>query len=216
MPTRTLAGELVTTTGVPVRDMNVTLRETGESQVTDNLGAFSFETPFSVNSFTLEIGNDEEKGSVAVDVLENDSPAISVSLVLNEESKRITASNVQIWGRIIGECDQYFENRPVIRQSVGVSGSVTCTLRFFVSGDGKRLERVSSELQVRSCDVRKWRPIISGSTGFGLNAGFGDIEFPFIDDREHCEYRLIVPTGKRGKLLAIYLHTFTLQSLEED
>lgn len=211
--TRKLAGQVATTEGNPVGEANITLLETGDSTTTDGRGFFTLGIPLATSDLTLEVLKDELRSSVVLQDIDSDATTIDVSLTVDEERNQITASSIQVWSRIVGDCDRYFENRAIIRQSVVVSRPLACTMRFFVSGDGKRLERAVGEIQVRACNATTWRTIAKGATGFGVDAGLGDIQFTFIDDKRNCEYRVAAPLDSNQKnVLYVYLETLTYQS----
>lgn len=211
--TRKLAGQVATKDGAPLSNAHVTLLETGNSTTTDRLGFFTLGAPLTTSDLTLEVAKGGLRNSVVLRDINIEATTIDVSLTVDEDRNEITASSIQVWSRVVGDCDRYFENKAIIRQAVVVSRPLVCTMRFFVSGDGRRLERVAGEIQVRACNSNKWRTIAEGATGFGVNAGFGDIEFTFIDDRRNCEYRVAAPLGLNQKnTLYIYLETLTYQS----
>lgn len=210
--TRSLEGAIRTSDGKPVANADVVIIDTGDSTRTDADGKFSVPAPLSTEQLTIEVSSNNFSRNVNLNNIENDATAINVSITIDENSNSIDVSNIQLWSRITGDCDRYFENRPIIRQSVKVDRALQCTMRFFVSGNGRRLERIRGEIQVRACNSHRWRAIADGQTGAGLNAGFGDIEFTFIDNNRNCEYRVVAPSDGAVSPLSVYLATLTLQS----
>ena len=210
--TRMLGGRVINPNGTPIVGAEIMLLETGESTRSNELGVFSLDAPLLTEQLTLEITSGDLVRSVTLTELDKESTTIEVSVTVDTQSNQISVTNIQVWSRIIGDCDRYFENRAIIRQSVPLTKPLICTMRFFVSGDGKRLERVRGEIQVRSCQSDTWRSIAKGSTGFGINAGFGDINFTFIDNKRNCEYRIIAPVDSEGSTPGVVLlQTLTLQ-----
>jgi hypothetical protein len=44
------------------------------------------------------------------------------------------------------------------------------------------------------------------------NRGIGQVDFPFIDDEQHCIYRIVAPAGVSGlEELERRIHTLTYQ-----
>lgn len=211
---RTLEGQILDVSDKPLTDASVTVLDTGDSTSTDSHGNFQIAAPESQTEITLEVESGALKNSVTLTNIDPDASSIRVALTADPQRNTITATNLQVWSRIVGDCDRYFENRAIIRQSNKIPNKhLSCTMRFFVSGDGDRLERVPGAMEVRACDQTNWRPIASGMTGFGINAGVGDIQFTFIDDRRNCEYRVVAPAGDAdAKSQYIYLQTLTLQT----
>lgn len=210
---RTLMGSVTVAAGIPVSGATVTDLGSGNTTETDATGAFSLQVAVDQGPLTLQIDSGSTSRSVQIGDVSSEAPALQVQINLDATNQVDLTSNISIWARIVGGCDQFFENREVIRQSNPVTGAISCTLKFFASGNGERLERIPAEIEVRACNQTKWRPIASGSTGFGINAGVGQIEFTFIDNQRNCEYRLAAPHNlPNTKELFVYIATATLQS----
>ena len=210
---RTLVGTVRTTTNEPVAGATVTLIDNGDSTTTDAAGSFALALDEKTDQVTLEIQSNEITGQVEVGALDTNATKVSVDLTINTARGIITAKNIQVWAKIVGLCDPYFENLPIIRQSNTIPGTVECTTKFFASGDGARLSNIPAAVQVRPCGSRKWTTIAEGETGTGINAGVGQMRFVFADDLNHCEYRVVAPYNVTGvEELSILIQTLTLQS----
>lgn len=211
--TRTVAGVVKTINATPVSNARVTILQTGDFSITDSSGNFSIETEQTTGNITLEIVTETFSVEAEVSEIDDAASSVSVEITVDPTSSTAAISDIHIWARMVGSCDIYFENRTIIRQSNKVpQQGVDCVLKFFASGDGQRLERIPGAIQVRACDSKKWSTIAEGSTGFGLNAGVGQIEFRFKDSESTCEYRVAAPYEVRGiKPLYVYISTFTLQ-----
>jgi hypothetical protein len=209
---RTLVGRLRDSAGSPLAG-TVTLLETGDSATVDSLGSFVLGLPEDPQALTLEVDSGGTTANLTLDPIDAEVTTVKVDLTLDRERGIVSASNFHVWSRIVGDCDRYFENQPVIRQSVVLDRPLTCTMRFFVSGDGQRLERVPAAIQVRACSESRWRTIATGKTGVGLQAGVGEIDFTFIDDPRNCEYRVAAPFNvEQTDPVFVYLASLTLQS----
>ena len=209
---RSLEGKVISTEAQPLANVGVTLLETGDTDITDANGRFTLPLPETESAVNLEVATPEFTQRVSLAPADPDAISVSVALTVDQKNQSVSAKYINVWARIVGACDFYFENRMVIRQSNAVKGPLSCILRFFASGDGQKLARIHGEIEVRSCNSHTWRPIADGSTGFGVNAGVGEIPFTFIDNERNCEYRLAAPRGYAGQQeLYVYISTFTLQ-----
>ena len=210
---RNIQGSVIEADGAPVANATVTDLGSGVSTATDGSGAFSIIVSVDQGPVRLQVDANSTSRTVSIGDISNEAPALQVTINLSAQNDSDLTSNISIWARIVGSCDQFFENKQVIRQSNPVVGEVICTLKFFASGNGKRLERTAATIEVRACDQRRWRPIAFGKTGVGHDAGVGQIEFTFIDNERNCEYRLGAPHDVAGtNELFVYIATATLQN----
>lgn len=210
---RTISGSIETVDSVPVGDAKVILLETGDSTMTDSLGKFTLTTESEEETLTLEIEKGSLKIQAGVDEIEKDASSVDVSIRVNTITSIAEVSSIHIWGRIVGACDIYFENKTIIRQSNKVPArGVSCTAKVFASGDGKKLLNIPVGIQVRSCSSNTWRTIARGTIGVGV----GQIPFTFIDSEKNCEYRIAAPYENQKEPLYIYISSFTLQNYEKD
>lgn len=212
---RTLNGVLLDADGRPLA-ATITLQETGDSVQVSGTGNFTLLLPEGALQPTLEVSTDGNSSQLKLSSIESDAISVYVTLKLDSSMNVMQVSNYNVWARIVGDCDRYFENRAVIRQSVTLNRPVSCTIRFFASGDGRRLDRVPGAIQVRACKEKIWRTIAQGLTGFGQSAGVGEIDFTFIDNRRNCEYRVVAPFEQPGvQSIYVYLSTLTLQRSDQ-
>ena len=210
---RNLTGSVLREDGQPAAQATVTDLGSGASTETDDSGAFSIVVTVDQGPVKLQIDSDSTSRTVSIGDVSSEAPALQVTIDLGSEGSSDQPRNISIWARIVGACDQFFENKETIRQSNPIAGEMICTLKFFASGDGKRLERTPATIEVRACNQRRWRPIAFGKTGAGVDAGVGQIEFTFIDNERNCEYRLGAPHDLAGSdELFVYITTATLQS----
>lgn len=210
---RTVMGSVSQDNGAAVAKAVITDLASGNTTQTDQTGAFSILVSVEQGPVTLQVDSGNTSRTVSIGDVSSEAPALQVNINLSADNASQQTDNISIWARVVGACDQFFENKEVIRQSNPVNGETSCTLKFFASGNGKRLERVPATIEVRACNQRRWRPIAFGQTGVGLEAGVGQIEFTFIDNQRNCEYRLGAPHEVAGtKELYVYIATATLQS----
>lgn len=214
---RIITGTVTVENEEPLEGASVTIVETGDSDITDNNGEFEIETELESENFRLQVQKDKIDTTIEVSGVDSETNNLALHISLETQENIGSISTLEVWARMVGECDAFFENHPRIRQSVAVpSGGLDCTLKFFASGDGKRLERVPAEIEVRSCNgnSENWKRIAIGTTGVGRDAGVGQINFHFIDNKENCLYRLRAPVEISGvKPVTIFIDSFTFQRM---
>ncbi len=211
---RTFRGS-VRSVGAPVANVRVSLVETGATSVTDAEGKFSLQANLPSDSATLGLIAAEGQAEQFVDVpIDNpDSTVISVDISLDAQKLVESVSRFYMWARVVGECARYFDNQEIIRQKRKTPPELPCTMRFFVNGGVTPLENIPGAMQVRSCDSTLWRPLATGATGRGAEAGVGEIDFTFIDNERNCEYRIVAPFDVPPlPELSVLLQTLTLTS----
>jgi len=217
---RVVSGSVRSLDDLPVTDATVTILETGDSTVTDEAGNFQIQAATLPETILIEVESGDLTAQSTVANFDDQTEAIQVIVTVDSEDPEPSvqpASNISVWSRIVGACRNNFLNGLVIRQNTPINGSTTCTMKFFASGDGKKLERLPAEMQVRACGSTEWTTLAQGRTGFGINAGVGQIPFTFIDDPEHCEYRLAAPINSSiSEPIFIYVSTFSLEDEEDE
>jgi hypothetical protein len=212
--TRTIVGRVTTGSGEAVAGATITVLETSESAVTDDMGQYFLRSELPTEGFQLEVSTPDFSATTGVAPVDDEVTQVVVDITLEPETQTASVSNVNTWGRIEGECEKFFDNDEIIRQSTEVEGPIACTFKFFVSGDGLPLSRARGVVQVRACDSEIWFTIAEGRTGTRKEIGVGQIEFTFQDDFEHCEYRLVAPFETPGLPQGfISLQTLTLQEI---
>ncbi|MCC6219948.1 MAG: carboxypeptidase regulatory-like domain-containing protein [Deltaproteobacteria bacterium] len=212
-------GTITSAKNGPLPNISVTIAETGETATTDESGQFSIETSSISGDVELLVEGETEQGSISETVVVEDVPAepatISVELEVNENSNLIVVEGVEVRAKIVGTCDFFFENRRVIRQTNAAPQGVECTAKIWLSQNSVPLPGLGFAIQVRSCsEDASWITLGKGTTRTsGDSIGIGQIDFNFIDDSEHCVYRIIAPLDEPLFPEVIHeIHTFTKQS----
>lgn len=212
---RSITGRIARSDDTPVVSASIELIQTGDIAITDNDGMFLLLTDFSGPDGTLKVTDQDASTLVPLPNVESDSINLKIDITLEAGNGELNATSVQSWAKIVGACDIYFENNERIRQANKVPKNTQCTVKFFVSGDGERLERISGAIEVRACDSNDWDLVSIGETGIGTGAGVGQISFIYKDDKRHCEYRIGAPFGyDHYEPIYTYIDTFTLQKLK--
>lgn len=211
---RIITGTIVESNDLPVEGATVTIVETGESDLSDQNGEFQIETQSENANLQLQVQKDDFDTTIEVNDLDQETNNLNLEISIETQENIASVSTLEVWARIVGECDQFFENRPRIRQSVAIrEGGMDCTLKFFASGDFQRLERVPAVIEVRACSGGEWRRIAAGTTGVGLNSGAGQIDFYYEDNQENCLYRLRAPIEIPGvKPVKVFIDSFSFQN----
>jgi hypothetical protein len=192
---KSILGNIVLETGAPLNGAEVVVAETGDAGLTDANGDFAIVTRSDLTKINLLIEKDELKTSAELSGLDSNSSEVKVNLKVRPQGDAalVSVGYLEIWARITGNCQKYFSNKKIIEQKKNVPEDLSCTLRFFASGDGRPLARIRGQIEVRSCNSDNWRKLVNGLTGTGPNIGFGDLNFNFIDNKRNCVYRLIAP-----------------------
>ncbi len=208
---RTLSGTVTQSEGEPVENAVVTIEETGESDLTDENGQFEIGTDLVTDSYNIQIEGEDLNTTVSVDTVSEETQNVQVDIGLDNSNSISSISSIQISAKIVGTCSSYFDNSSRIHQSVGIAEDLNCTIKFFASGDLENQEEIPAVLEVSSCDGLTWKEIARGATGVGRRSGVGQIGFTFIDDSEHCLYRLSAPAGNEQSSVEIFIDTFSYQ-----
>ena len=203
--------------GQPVEGATVTVLETGDSAITDANGSFEIPVSESLENYTLEIQYQNSTQQVPVSSSSSDSiinVEIDVDDIENNPPPPLEVKEIQLAGKIVGICDQYFENKKVIRQSNSAPQGVECTAKVNITSESKAVGGVRFAVQHRNCDAKsKWNTDAVSETSVKYSPGTGQLQFKFFDDQTHCHYRIIAPFETEGiKTQSILIETFTAQT----
>ena len=215
---KSILGNILLEDGRPLDGADVTVIETGDSAITDSDGNFLIAAASSDSSLSLLIEKGEIHASAELTGLDSNAGTVQVQLTVKPQGDAalVAIDYVEIWARIVGDCEKYFRNSTTISQRGKVPKDLTCTLRFFASGDGRPLARIRGEIDVRSCNSTTWRKIAEGLTGTGPTIGYGDIDFNYIDNARNCEYRLIAPINDpQRRQFEVFITTNTYQDRQK-
>jgi hypothetical protein len=212
-PVVVVQGAVLDDSGQPVKDVNIRVVETGSEDTTSTDGEFELETPPESDTITLEISSADGTTYVTVTIPE-EGGTVSIRLTVNPRLTQASADSLEVGAGIVGRCDAYFENSRIIRQANPVPSDLRCVAKVTVSADGRRLGRVPFVIQYRNCDeTTPWTTVAAGSTMGPPNRGVGQVRFRYIDDQDHCLYRIVAPVGVPGlPELERLIHTRTYQS----
>lgn len=214
---KTYEGNVSSKEGRVLSGVNVTIETTGESSVTNSNGqfviksdAYGAEVPFILES------SEFENRFILKDITES-SARITMDISVDTATDIIEVNNVRIRAWFAGLCDQFFENREVIRQANRVPPGTVCSLNVEVLGDGGRLSSIPVVLEVAACEPGSpWRDIKTVQTGEGPRAGSAEINFEFRDSASFCRYRVRVDTPARNSRFAVYpIDTFSEQEFQD-
>ena len=216
---RSFDGRVQSTDGTPVAGASVTIVETGESTITDTVGAFAILSDVAGTSIALLIEADTLSTTVQVEALDVPDTAVHVDVTVDEDSPQqsVSVKNLQVKAQVVGACDPFFENRRTIRQANRIKDGTVCSVKVQIYGDGKLLERIPFVIQHAACDGRAWAPVSAGETGFGIYAGVGTADFTFFNEPEFCLYRIVAPYEVPGLESVIYrIDTFLKQAQDQE
>lgn len=205
-------GAVIDESGTPIEDVNVRVVETGSEDTTSDSGEFELLTEPATENVTLEISTENGSSFVTVAIPE-EGGTVSITLTFNPRLLQVDAESLEVGAAIVGLCDIYFENRLTIRQANAVPENLSCVARTTVRANNRKLANVPIAIQYRGCSNEgDWITIAAGATMRKPNKGVGQVVFPFIDDAEHCIYRIVAPFGVSGlPELERIIHTRTFQ-----
>lgn len=209
---RTFKGT-VTSAGAPVENARLSLLETDAVAFTDSAGVFELQAivPSDLATLSLIAAEGQAEQFVEVPITDPEATVVSVEIGLDAQQLVQTVSRFYLWARIVGECARYFANEEIIRQIRKTPPELPCAVRYFVNGGTTPLEQIPGAIQVRSCDSTLWRTLSRGVTGVGAEAGVGEINFTFVNNRRNCEYRVVAPFDVPPlPELAVLIQTLTL------
>ena len=191
-------GAVLDQSGEPVENVDIRVVETGSEATTAQDGHFEILGTSAQDNVTLEVSSTSGTAFITVD-MPQDGGEVSITLAIDPALTTIDAASVEMSAGIVGQCDSYFENKTVIRQSNRVPGNLRCVARVAVGSDNGPLAHAPIVIQYNNCDeTEAWTTLAAGSTFGYPNTGVGQIEFPFVDDGTHCVYRIVAPYGVPG------------------
>ena len=209
----TVEGLVLDIDSKPVSAARVTIKETGDSDISDSAGHFSIATSMVSGELTLEISSNGKSNTATITV--NDGQGtLQITVKFNPLIEQTPATQLEVNAKIVGECDPYFENNRIIRQANPVSGALTCTAKVRVEGEGLPLAHAPIAIQYRACASNSpWVTTALGATMTGANLGTGQVTFTFEDDKKHCLYRILAPFDVKNQKPVVYeVHTITYQN----
>ncbi|MBN8550574.1 MAG: hypothetical protein J0M12_14760 [Deltaproteobacteria bacterium] len=207
---RSIEGQIVSSEGVPVSDVEVTLVQTGESSPTNTDGRFAIDTSFTGSAPQLLLESGSLSTTITLDASTVQGSALSVNVEIDGSNTAVLkVSKLQVRAQIIGACDVYFENNRTIRQANYINDGTVCTAWVQMYGDGNLLAGLPFVVQSSRCDKATWQNIAAGQTGSGPNAGVGQTDFAFFANAQNCRYRIVAPYKSKGLNEVIYkIRTF--------
>lgn len=198
-PVVVVQGAVIDQTGEPVSDVSIRVVETGGEATTTSNGEFQLTTESEADSVTLEVTSEDGATAYITVEIPEDGGTVEVVLTINPKLNQINAETLEVGAAIVGRCNIYFENRLIIRQANRVPKGLKCVAKVTVAADGKRLADVPFLVQYRDCaGAQPWTTVAAGVTMKRPNRGIGQVEFSFIDDENHCLYRIVAPVGVSG------------------
>lgn len=210
------SGVVITNEGRELAFAKITLLNTDQSVLTDEAGAFELNADLPDEAAVLEIApQDEQIAVVAVEDLAPGPQTVELSIAYNESLGSAELLALTLRARIVRSCSPLFLNTRTIQQTAPVSEGVICTVEAEFKSDGLPADGIVFELQHRGCSADDpWQfsdVAVTGTSG----PGFGEIDFKFRNDQNHCVYRVVGPLGVEGsQTISAQIHT--LRKIEFD
>ncbi|NMC63593.1 MAG: hypothetical protein GYA55_10560 [SAR324 cluster bacterium] len=214
--TRLFEGTVVTPDRYPISGATVTIADTGDTTTTDPNGRFSVEAVTDSGNVDLEIETGELDTSVTVPNLASDSSTVKVEVEIDPVTEKAEVEKFEVVSQIVGECGEYFNNGQIIFQRAPTPEKLRCTLRVTVNENGKAKGGVPFGLQYRKCaEEEEWITEGASKTLNGSKKGIGELNFDYVDDSEHCVYRIVTPFEMDGvEAVVQQINTLTKQAYD--
>ena len=214
---QTYEGQIVTTKEQPLQNVKVTILETGATDTTDANGSFSIPTEVSNSAVNLKLEGDNIDTTYQVKTTSASDSKVRVTIHIDEVTRNVEVTEFAAEVAMVGQCDHYFQNDVVIRQTREVPPNTTCTLKVILYGDGKLQGDLPVELQVRGCDpFTMWHSIDTERTGVGLHRGVAQLSMDYQSSKVFCEYRVLAPVNVPGYSPLDYrVHTYRYEALNK-
>jgi hypothetical protein len=211
---RSFEGSIRNIDNAPLKDIKVIIPDTGDFDVSDNLGNFLIVTPENVLPKELRLETNELNLRVPLKI-NSEEMKTQIDIKVDTVKKQTTIKEFGARVAVVGRCGVYFENSQPIRQGNKVPEGTTCILKVIAYGDGERIGDVPISLEYRSCEPNidsTWKSLAFGLTANGVHKGVAQIEFNFEDSPEKCQYRVRVPYNySKYEPIDFFINTFTFQ-----
>jgi len=216
--TRLFEGTVVTSDRYPISGATVTIADTGDSTTTDPNGRFSVEAVTDSGNVDLTIEAGDVDTSVTVPDLSSDSSTVKVEVEIDPSTEIAEVDKFEVVSQVVGDCGQYFDNAQIISQIAPIPDAMVCTLKVTVNKNGQARGGVPFGLQYRKCaDGEEWITEGEGKTLGGSKKGVGQLSFNFVNDLEHCVYRIVTPFEVEGvEAVVQQINTLTKQAYDRD
>lgn len=214
-PRTSFAGKIQSTDSNPIGGAQITVVETGEKTISDSEGNFNLNSSFVGGSTELIITTDQGSSTVVIDEnITSQGAAIVVGVEVGSGTQLSSADSLTITAKIEGDCDIYFENNRVIRQSNQIQDGKICPFRIKVFDGHIPISGSSVYVQKRGCDDNLgWVTIKEGIVGI-KTPGIVDVNFKFSTKPDFCLYRALVVVGENPAQEFI-VRTFRKQKYDE-
>ena len=176
------------------------------------MGEFLITSAASESQLTLEVSKRNRTATTKI-TAPGEHGTISINIKFDDVREIVETNELSVQSKIVGVCDVYFENFRTIRQANPVPDNLSCVLKVSVSAAGKPVSHVPIAIQFNDCASQgRWTTVALGATLSGGNIGISQIEFPFLDDRKHCVYKIITPFGEKTLVPTVtQIQTLTYQ-----
>lgn len=217
---KTIQGTIVSNIHSPLPKVQVTLLETGESDITDANGEFFIYSAAAEGDVHIELLSEFVRATIVIPDIPETASGVRLDLVVRAFNV-VGIRDIQITAQIRGLCDYYFENHRTIRQGNVMPDGTVCTVRVAAESGDQPLD-IPIKLQRRNCiNGSPWIDEDFSFTGQEADAdgnvqsGVGWLHFTSADDADHCVYRVLAPANIEGIKPIVYeIHTLRKQNFD--
>lgn len=218
--TITIEGNVKNTSGQAIVNALLTIVETGDSATSDQNGDFVLETNTNEDNLNLKLESENINSNIELNNIQSkEGSTIQLDIEIDSQLKEVNKKDLEVQAKIVGECDQYFDNFRTIRQSNPTpTNGIQCTARVVVKNAGNPLGNAPVRIQHRACQTgSNWIDDALGLTRDETDSkGVAQVNFSFKNNREHCVYRIIAPSDVPDlRPIIHFVDTFTKQRFDE-
>ncbi|MFN8391360.1 MAG: carboxypeptidase-like regulatory domain-containing protein [Bdellovibrionota bacterium] len=201
----TIEGRILSSEGTPIEGATVDVGDaappgTSSRSNTDTRGHFVIALPSTNLPSTIQLevsAPSQQAATVPVDATPVDPAAIVVQVVVDQAAPPVAIQSTDLSVQIVGACATAFTNNRDIIQTQPIEPGTICTASISAKEDGLPRSAAKFRLEVRACDeFAPWTEIGSGVTVSDGQTATGLVDFPFIEDVDHCVYRIVAPVDE--------------------
>lgn len=200
----TVEGKIVSSSGAPLSGAAVKLAGAAVPATTDANGHFviavaSTSLPSNVQLQVAPNPANTSTSTTSVAVVEPsaDPSALVVQVVIDATTPPIVTQSSEVKVQAVGACAENFVNNRTIEQIATIAPGTPCTFNVSVTEDTVPRADAQYRVEYRGCDdASLWIPILDGTTSSPTLGAVGEATIPYIEDADHCVYRIVAPVNE--------------------
>lgn len=202
----TVEGKIVTPSGEPLAGAAVKLQGAAVPATTDANGHFVIAVASTALPTNVQLqvapnpaNTSTSTANVAVVEPSTDPSALVVQVVIDIETPPVVIQSSEVKVQAAGLCADRFVNNRTIEQIGSIVAGTLCTFNVSVTEDTVPQPLAQYRVEYRACDdASLWIPLLDGVTNSPNLGNTGEASFPYIEDADHCVYRVVAPVNQEG------------------